>query len=413
MDLKYQNFKLLWIDSMKNKLRKVFTTAEVSNQDLKNYLLNAYNNRCNPDGRFFSNITNNNEKMNLEEFINYYINSDCILTGYNCLFKNQVANGGWPISIEALQDTLKQRKISKKEMVKYPVGSEMYKFYNNDQLTYKIQANSYYGILSLVSSLLYNPYVQNSVTLTAQDIISTSISAMESFMTNSNKFENIDDLLEFINNCTEEKEVYNIDDYIDENISEEKLLNYLYKQFSKPTDRSLIKLITEKLTEHERNIIYYKNNLLELLNNKYFIEEIRQLTSEPYLLDPSTDEEKALYEKNKEHYKTFRELVCTLVFYNYILDDRYTRASTYKRDTIKVVDTDSNFIYCNEQIEYIAKLLNKSDDEDVKFNILNLVIDLCQEVEKMAYATMTKNFNIPEEYRPIINMKNELTQWLL
>ena len=170
---------------------------------------------------------------------------------------------------------------------------------------------------------------------------------------------------------------------------------------------------------------FYKNNnaiyilsegdsvaVYELEGNSFLIlqkviKEIIELTKEPYILDPSTDDERAKFEQNKEHYKQFRELVCSLVFYNHILPDRYSRATTNVRDTIKVVDTDSNFIYADNQIEYLAKLIGKSNDEEIKFNILNLIIDLCQEVEKMVYETLTTNFNIPKDFRPIINMKNE------
>lgn len=405
METKYPNFKLLWFDSMISKLRKVLPPEEVSNQEIKTYLIEQYDKKYNPEGRFYSNITNDNQKMKFEDFINKYISSDYILTGYCCLFDNQVK--GWPISIEALQDTLKQRKINKKAMLNYKVGTDEFKFYNNNQLNYKIQANSYYGILSLQSSLLYNPYVQNSVTLTAQDIITTSISAMESFMTNSNKFDNIDEFLDFVSNCTSNAEKYNIDEYVDGSISADKLFEYLAGRFTKSVDRSIIRIVVDRLSEHDRNIVYYKNNLLELLSNSYFIKEIIELTKEPYILDPSTDDERAKFEQNKEHYKQFRELVCSLVFYNHILPDRYSRATTNVRDTIKVVDTDSNFIYADNQIEYLAKLIGKSDDEEIKFNILNLIIDLCQEVEKMVYETLTTNFNIPKDFRPIINMKNE------
>lgn len=411
METKYPNFKLLWFDSMISKLRKVLPPEEVSNQEIKTYLIEQYDKKYNPEGRFYSNITNDNQKMKFEDFINKYISSDYILTGYCCLFDNQVK--GWPISIEALQDTLKQRKINKKAMLNYKVGTDEFKFYNNNQLNYKIQANSYYGILSLQSSLLYNPYVQNSVTLTAQDIITTSISAMESFMTNSNKFDNIDEFLDFVSNCTSNTEKYNIDEYIDNTISTDKLFEYLAGRFTKSIDRSIVRIVIDRLSDHERNIVYYKNNLLELLSNAYFVKEIIELTKEPYILDPSTNEERAKFEQNKEHYKQFRELVCSLVFYNHILPDRYSRATTNVRDTIKVVDTDSNFIYADNQIEYLAKLIGKSNDEEIKFNILNLIIDLCQEVEKMVYETLTTNFNIPKDFRPIINMKNELTQRLL
>ena len=42
-----------------------------------------------------------------------------------------------------------------------------------------------------------------------------------------------------------------------------------------------------------------------------------------------------------------------------------------------------------------------------------MLIDICTETMVEIFATATAGFGIKEKYRPIINMKNELTQWLL
>ena len=49
--------------------------------------------------------------------------------------------------------------------------------------------NSYYGILGEKNSVFYNPFVQNSITMTGQDLITTAILGMESFLRNNVLFE--------------------------------------------------------------------------------------------------------------------------------------------------------------------------------------------------------------------------------
>lgn len=402
-----ESFKLLWLTDMLKKIRLVYTPEEVSNETIKIYLLKKYNERYLPVGRLYSNVTQENIQMNIEEFIDYFLQHDYILTGYNCLFENPIHNG-WPISIQAVQDILASRKTNKKQMVKYDVGSQLYKFYNNNQLAYKRLANSYYGVISLVVSLLFNPFIQNSVTMTGQDIITSSICAMESFMTNSNKLYSMDDFYDFIRNCISDECRFNIDEYIDRSVSSDKFNQYILTLFRDEScyNESIVIKACNKLTEHQRNIIYYKNQLLELYKNKYFIDLILDLTKQPYILEASNDEEQKIYDEYKDKYQLLKDLTCEFVFYNHILDDRMERAVRNRRDTIKVVDTDSNFIYADNQIEAIANTIGKND-EDTKFAILNLVIDVCQEVEKYVFETLTKNFKIDEKYRPIINMKNE------
>ena len=153
-----------------------------------------------------------------------YLNEPYILSGYSCFYKNQ--DNSINISSAALENLGNMRKKYKKQMEAAEHGSDEYIYYRILQLTYKVLMNSYYGILGEKNSLFYNPYVQNSITMTGQDLITTSIISMENFLSNNVLFECTDDVLTFINNIKEETKSYQILNYLDEVIGKEELLNY-------------------------------------------------------------------------------------------------------------------------------------------------------------------------------------------
>jgi len=157
-------FKELWLKEQFKKLRESEIADKFTNQELKEFLLNKYSSRRVSEGRFFNNSTSDNEIMTQEQFINKYLNEPLILSGYACLYKNQ--NDSVNISSKALENLGEMRKFNKKKMEAAEHGSDDYVFYRILQLTYKVLMNSYYGILGEKNSVFFNPYVQNSITMT-------------------------------------------------------------------------------------------------------------------------------------------------------------------------------------------------------------------------------------------------------
>lgn len=87
---------------------------DVSNEDLKKYLLETYEKRRLVNGRLYNNTTNDNIIMNQEQFINEYLNKPYILSGYSCFYKNQ--DDSINISSAALENLGDMRKFNKKKM---------------------------------------------------------------------------------------------------------------------------------------------------------------------------------------------------------------------------------------------------------------------------------------------------------
>ena len=117
--------------------------------------------------------------MNQEQFIDYFLNNPFILSGYTTLYQNQENSKN--IGSAALKFLLDSRKYFKKLMEESEYGSDQYIYYKILQLTFKVLANSYYGILGEKNSVFYNSFVQNSITMTGQDLITTTIVGLENF----------------------------------------------------------------------------------------------------------------------------------------------------------------------------------------------------------------------------------------
>ena len=394
------SFKYLWMKDQLQKIRLKYSEDDLSNQEIFDYLNKKYSERFQPEGRFMSNTTFSNRKMKLEQFIDYYINSDYIISGYNTLFENHKTNN---IAANALKYFLDQRKVYKKKMTEYPKGSTKYLYYKVMQLTYKILANSYYGILGLNVSPFYNSFIQNSVTLSGQDIITTAISAVEGILGDNNKFKNLADIIEFINNIKTDHYEHDILDYVSKPVTADTLVDYLaqhLKPEAEPINDEYLRAVVEKLTDEERTRVYYKNHLTELLLEEKFVDLTKR-----YLFD---EKYCGKYGDPDKHVNIeFRTLVCDFVFYDHILDDRYKRFLKDKRNSSIVTDTDSTFCYMQRQVDAISAAFNLEQTKPNVLNIDNLVIDVITEALKRICWVLTRNMGIEDDYKEIINFKNE------
>ena len=327
---KQVSFKFLWMQDHLQKIRMKYTKEVLNDAEIKAYLLKVYDERYQPEGRFYNNITNENKVMMLEQFINRFLNSDDILSGYCCTFENhQTVN----IAANALKYILDQRKFYKNKMEASERGSDDYIYYRILQLTFKILANSYYGITGLESSPFFNPMIQNSTTFSGQDIITTSIIAMESFLGNNCKFEDLDDCLDFINNILSDSYKHSLCEYVDKNITKNELLEYLLSRIKnqKETNKEHLEIILSNIEstygEEMFNRIYYKNQVVKLLlGNSKLKEDVIARVKDGYKND-----------------KEYAEMICDFTFYDHILEDRFKRANKQTRNSVIVVDTDLRF----------------------------------------------------------------------
>ena len=387
---KTQTFKFLWLQEQIMKIRKVYSEEQISNEKLLNFLLQKYETRKKPIGRFYNNTDFANQIMTLEQFINYFLNSDNILSGYNVLYKNQ--DEALNIGALVLENLLNSRKFYKNKMEASEWGSNDYVYFKILQLTYKILANSYYGILGEKNSIFYNPFIQNSITMTGQDIITTSIISMEAFLANNCKFTDTDDAMTFISNIR--RGYFSLNGILDYIPTKDDVLNYLCNHVEEDcvVNREILDNVLSKMDDEMLSRIYYTNQVKELVfRNSYFIDLLRKI----------------VFDEDENAQKEFKEKIMEVCFYKALYEDRYRRALKNTRRSVVVVDTDSNFININEYVCKSSELLGIADGDPKQISIMNAYIDVVTKALEGTFYIFTTNMGLIERAKPIINMKSE------
>ena len=328
--------------------------------------------------RLDNNYTGAKQNSTLMALSNYILEKEPIMTAYGVLFKKH-ADSENPL-IDMIAMFMNNRGIHKKEMFKYPKGSELFEKYNLLQSLDKVDCNAIYGILSAASSALYNIYVAASITAQGRSLISSATMFFEMFLANNVKFTSLDEILVFINNVKREKQrrQFNDRDILDRNILPEECFAKLvlttgdYRQgrikwIPSEEDLDIIWSAVNHLTQEDINRVYYKNNLYDFFDNKsmtnalvYIMKKMKQ----PYL-DPNTVPEEISVEL-----ESLLELVREYVFYNYQIIDRIERNAEMVKNVAIISDTDSSIVsldawyhYVLEKVEGIHLQIN---DEQIK-----------------------------------------------
>lgn len=230
---------------------------------------------------------------------------------------------------------------------------------------------------------------------------------MENFLSNNVLFEDTDDAITFINNVKREPHKFNILDFVDEPVSHEELLVYLlnHKKQGQILDQTIIKEFVDALDIETTTRIYYKNQILKLLENSYFKTKLNKMLQFAY-----TDKIAPEMEEDLEDLKAKLMEFC---LYDYLIEDRYKRSMKDKRKSIITIDTDSNFINIDKYITTITdSLILDKTNKTQQLTLLNIFINITTEALKRTFWTLTTNMNLVDEAKPLINMKQE-SIWLL
>ena len=192
------------------------------------------------------------------------------------MFKTH-ANSQNPM-ISVIQNFAKLRKMHKKEMFKYPKGSEQFERFNLLQQLDKIDMNGIYGLIGLAVSFLFDLNVAPSVTSMGRSLISSAIMCFEMFLGNNVKFGSLDDVLVFIDNVRKEYKEWKFDDeivlgksgFVDVyEVFNKLILNCGYKYVPTTEDMDIVLKILQSCTQTELNRLYYKNNLYGIMDTAY------------------------------------------------------------------------------------------------------------------------------------------------
>lgn len=196
----------------------------------------------------------------------------------------------------------------------------------------------------------------------------------ESLLANNIKFNNLNEIITFINNVEHEKPNRKlIDSYIlDRNITLEecffKLMNTADAMIWIPTDDEMARVweYLQGLSQEDLNRLYYKNNLYSFVDlpivTDLIIKILKSLGGKPefdengkvinnIFMDPNNPPKKI-----KKDLDTLVEMVKEYVYYPHFYIDKLDRIEYTQRDAVCIVDTDSCIISFDAWYRFI---LNK------------------------------------------------------
>jgi hypothetical protein len=296
------------------------------------------------------------EKTTLWQVTDYIVTREPIITVSGVMFKK---HGSVPNPfVMLIQEFLKQRGIYKDTMFKYPKGSEDFEKYNILQLSEKVSGNAMYGASGNHTSVFYNLYVAQTITMQGRSCIAAAIMLFEATMANNVKFSSLNEVITFINNVRREP----VGDYPDEVILDADKIPNVEEVFFKiiyssgfywiPTEKemTLVWDILNRCTQHELNKLFYKNNLYWFVDNQMVMTKIVQILStlESPFIDPNKPPQEV-----KEMMDELYKMIYEWVYYDKQYMDRIDRTENMYRCVSMLTDTDSCFISFDGWYRYI------------------------------------------------------------
>lgn len=409
----------------------------------------------NPKVELDNNYTGESRETTLLSVFDWALERKPIIAGNGTFYKNQHEALN-PIA-KMLDAWAESRNSYKAQMFK--VGEYMgfdnhqYQDLDRSQINEKINMNAYYGASGAPSSAFYSKWSGPATTLTAQSVISTAETLFESFLADNYIFLNMTELFEWMHIVLKEDVI--LDDFIQLRTRDElfdRLISMiLYKE---ENDEEILYNFLTYLSDEEVTRLYYKNNMIEFIDKHEIIHDlfINILSSVQNLSYVNTkdedwiqkvpDEYRADFASksakdwnkfvNKQYFmdpndppKGIKDILGVLSDYlikycyvKYLSVDRIYRLKNFKRSVVTVIDTDSNFLSLDTLIDFIFNKIVKDetfgrDSEHNGFIIVNTITFMITEAIYDMLIHYGKFANIPEEYRPRFNMKNEFFNTLL
>ena len=358
-------------------------------------------------------IENNYKKTKIETTLtrltDYLADREPIFTSVGVMF-NRHTNKPNPI-YELIQGFIDARTATKKEMFKYPKGSENFEKYNLMQLLYKIDANGFYGVCGQYSSMFYNVHVASAITTQGQSAISSAALFFENFLANNVPMSSMEEVIEFIYNVINEKRYYRNYEVITNHASiEETFFQILHSTgfgwVPSEQEMNIIWEILEKLPQDDLDRLFYKNNLYNFIDNKPVQDitiYILQLLDEPFM-DPNEPPEKIKKEINE-----LRDLLKEFVYYDKQIVNRVAKMKSLIRKVSIIQDTDSAIVCYDGLYRYVRNMC-----AGIPMKIKKMVTDVDTMKSKISDLKVNElDPNNPEAYDEEMEADREINPMII
>ena len=349
-----------------------------------------------------------------------------------------------------------RRTEMKNEMFKCKQAGDDLGYIRNNlgQNNEKIKMNSYYGAMGQSSSFQYNVSCAGAITSQGRSVITTTMWFNETFLGSNIVFDTLDDILHYIKLILEEENHLDLYTWIDYVPTDGDIMKRFVSHYEGKEDPKLvmgaISQILKYASETQKVKLYFKNNLIELLDKNSKIQELvthnilgNDVIYPEDVYDTNKDGTKKLDESGNPkilHHagdtvewldpnKVPKELAPQLdqlwelleefvYMKKFIMYDKVDKYIYHKRKVVMYSDTDSVFIYMGfwvfKVLEYMRGLgLNQISLKELEgeksfvLKIINVLTRMIYIGIHKTYDTLASNVNITEPYRKYINIKNE------
>ena len=383
-----------------------------------------------------NNVTGANEKIKLTDLCNWIDNKKPVVSG-NATFYMQPEVLQSPTS-NMLRSMKKGRKIVKKEMFKYKPQDDEYRRLDLGQGNLKVVMNAEYGASGAPSAAFYTKYSPAATTLMAQSIITTMAAFFEGYVGDNQKFFHINECFDWMNTILKKKQ--DIPKWVVIPTYEETLLRIRlhFQMYDLENDYVLDNYLKNR-TPEELVYLYYANNMKAFIRRHPRIQSLIKncLISLP-LYEASEKEIPPQYQGKfedvdkyndwvagemflnpynapdiiKKDMKELTSLITQFCFVEYLTPDSIMKLNNHKRNTILLVDTDSNVINADIFVSLVLDELFPDEtfsrtrlyNDMICVSMIANIIDGCVVSILDFYGRM---HNMNEEARKELTMKNE------
>ena len=299
----------------------------------------------------------------------------------------------------------------------------------------------------------YKRFIKNKLATThsAQEVISSAEQLFEGFVADYYLYLDLTECMEWIQTVMEPFK--NENDYIDDFICEHGVEDVVYRLLDKiihkqDDDREILENYLRQYNTKQLGVLYYKNNIRDFIKDH---DEIKTLILNIFENIENYDyvdkhDSHWLEKIPKEFYKDFfgktqkdwnkfvntqyfmnpndvpdtisddlfvlKNFLMKYVYCQYLSMDRIYRLKNFKRGVVTVIDTDSNILSLDPLVHFIKDevVQGRTFGRSVANNdyiCVNMIAYVLTSAVTDTLLTFGKFANIPEEYRPIYNMKNE------
>lgn len=383
-----------------------------------------------------NNVTGENKTITLSGLCNWIDQRNPVVSG-NATFYMQPAEMLSPTS-NMLRSLKKGRKMVKKEMFKYKPGSDEYAALDLDQMNKKVIMNAEYGGSGAPTAAFYTKYSPAATTLMAQSIITTMAAFFESYVGDNQKFFNINECFDWMNKVCEKNE--KIPNWVLRPTTKEvsdRICHHFY--MLNPRDVPYIENYVKSCTPDQQVYLYYANNIKAFIRNhvnmkQLLVTVLSSLPNYQAAVGKLPDEFEGQFESPEKYNKwisnemflnpysipkciespmnEFIETLNKFVYVEYITPDSIVKLNNHKRNTVLLVDTDSNMINADIFVSFVINELfpgenfgrPKMYNEMILVNVLAASIDRCV-IKMLDFYGRTHHMDEPS--RAELTMKNE------